>query len=185
MVRNFGALLISLLLSACGGVPNTYHNLRPEITAHTERQGTPIAIRYTELPSYYDKEYLTYYDKTNRIIINKSHHWIYPFENNFRDVLRQKLSAKTGNSRIYTYPIGDNIRPEIIIDLQIRELIADLSQQKFILIAQWQNNKNGNGKPENHQYQQLLPLTNTDPDSIVDATAQAINLLAEAIAQSL
>ena len=72
-------ILIPLLLTACGRVPDIYHSLRPEITAAPQKQGTPTAIRYTELPPYYDREYLVWYDKSGRISRDKSQHWIYPF----------------------------------------------------------------------------------------------------------
>ena len=185
-MRHTLLITLALLLTACGGVPDTYHSLRPEITDAPQRQGTPTAIRFTELPPYYENEYLTYYDGAGRITLDKSHHWIYPFQDNLRDVLRQQLANATGNSRIYTYPLGENNRPDILIDLQIRELIADLPHQRFLISAQWQVSHAGSdAAPTNHEYQQQLPLAKTDPDSLVAATAQAVKQLASAIARSL
>ena len=178
--------LTACLLSACGSVPDTYHSLRPEISITPTRQGTPTALRYTELPPYYDSEYLVWYDEHGRITRDKSQHWTYPFSDNLRDVLRQAIAAETGNSRLYTYPLAENNRPEVLIDLQIRELIADPPQQRFLISAQWQTSKAGSdAAPTNHEYQQQLPLAKTDPDSLVAATAQAVKQLASAIARSL
>ena len=109
-----------------------------------------------------------------------------PSSENLRDVLRQAIAAKTGNSRLYTYPLAENNRPEVLIDLQIRELIADLPHQRFLISAQWQVSHAGSdAAPTNHEYQQQLPLAKTDPDSLVAATAQAVKQLASAIARSL
>ena len=178
--------LTACLLSACGSVPDTYHSLRPEISITPTRQGTPTALRYTELPPYYDSEYLVWYDEHGRITRDKSQHWTYPFSENLRDVLRQAIAAETGNSRLYTYPLAENNRPEVLIDLQIRELIADPPHQRFLISAQWQTSKAGSdAAPTNHEYQQQLPLAKTDPDSLVAATAQAVKQLASAIARSL
>ena len=184
-MRHTLLITLALLLTACGGVPDTYHSLRPEITDALQRQGTPTAIRFTELPPYYENEYLTYYDGVGRITLDKSHHWIYPFQDNLRDVLRQQLANATGNSRIYTYPLGENNRPDILIDLQIRELIADVQAKQYRLSAQWQNTRRDGDKPDNHEYRRLIPLTATDPDSLVAATATAVQQLAQAIAASL
>ena len=178
--------LTASLLGACGSVPDTYHSLRPEISITPTRQGTPTALRYTELPPYYDSEYLVWYDEHGRITRDKSQHWTYPFSDNLRDVLRQAIAAETGNSRLYTYPLAENNRPEELIDLQIRELIADLPHQRFLISAQWQVSHAGSdAAPTNHEYQQQLPLAKTDPDSLVAATAQAVKQLASAIARSL
>ena len=183
--RPLALTAMALLLAACGGVPDTYHSLRPDISTIPARQGTPTAIRYTELPPYYENEYLTYYDGAGRITLDKSHHWIYPFRDNLRDVLRQALAAATNNSRTYTYPLGENNRPDILIDLQIRELIADVQAGQYRISAQWQNTRRDSDTPENHEYRRLIPLTQTDPDSLVAATATAVRELAQAIAASL
>ena len=178
--------LTACLLTACGSVPDTYHSLRPDISTTPTRQGTPTAIRYTELPNYYDNEYLVWYDQQGRITRDKSHHWTYPFSDNLRDVLRQAIAGATGNSRTYTYPLAENNRPDVLIDIQIRELIADPPNQRYRISAQWQTSKRGSdAAPTNHEYQQQLPLPQSDPDSIVAATAQAINQLAAAIARTL
>ena len=171
--RTIALALTASLLGACGSVPDTYHSLRPEISITPTRQGTPTALRYTELPPYYDSEYLVWYDEHGRITRDKSQHWTYPFSENLRDVLRQAIAAETGNSRLYTYPLAENNRPEVLLDLQIRELIADLPHQ------------GSDAAPTNHEYQQQLPLAKTDPDSLVAATAQAVKQLASAIARSL
>ena len=179
-------ILAACLITACSSVPDTYHSLRPDISTTPTRQGTPTAIRYTELPPYYDSEYLVSYDEHGRINIDKSHHWTYPFSDNLRDVLRQAIAGATGNSRTYTYPLAENNRPEVLIDIQIRELIADPPNQRYRISAQWQTSKRGSdAAPTNHEYQQQLPLPQSDPDSIVAATAQAINQLAAAIARTL
>ena len=136
--RTIALALTASLLGACGSVPDTYHSLRPEISITPTRQGTPTALRYTELPPYYDSEYLVWYDEHGRITRDKSQHWTYPFSENLRDVLRQAIAAETGNSRLYTYPLAENNRPEVLLDLQIRELIADLPHQRFLISAQWQ-----------------------------------------------
>ena len=184
--RTIALALTASLLGACGSVPDTYHSLRPEISITPTRQGTPTALRYTELPPYYDSEYLVWYDEHGRITRDKSQHWTYPFSENLRDVLRQAIAAETGNSRLYTYPLAENNRPEVLLDLQIRELIADLPHQRFLISAQWQVSHAGSdAAPTNHEYQQQLPLPQSDPDSIVAATAQAINQLAAAIARTL
>ena len=178
--------LAACLLTACGSVPDTYHSLRPDISTTPTRQGTPTAIRYTELPNYYDNEYLVSYDEHGRINIDKSHHWTYPFSDNLRDVLRQAIAGATGNSRTYTYPLAENNRPEVLIDIQIRELIADPPHHTYRISAQWQTSRAGSdAAPTNHEYQQQLPLPQSDPDSIVATTAQAINQLAAAIARTL
>ena len=184
--RTIALALTASLLGACGSVPDTYHSLRPEISITPTRQGTPTALRYTELPPYYDSEYLVWYDEHGRITRDKSQHWTYPFSENLRDVLRQAIAAETGNSRLYTYPLAENNRPEVLLDLQIRELIADLPHQRFLISAQWQVSHAGSdAAPTNHEYQQQLPLAKTDPDSLVAATAQAVKQLASAIARSL
>ena len=51
--------------------------------------------------------------------------------------------------------------------------------------AQWQNTRRDGDKPDNHEYRRLIPLTATDPDSLVAATATAVQQLAQAIAASL
>ena len=185
-MRVLALTLAPLLLAACGSVPDTYHSLRPDIDHPPTQQGTPTAIRYTELPTYYEREYLVWYDEHGRITRDKSQHWTYPFEDNLRDILRQGIAAATGNSRTYTYPLAENNRPEVLLDLQIRELIADLPHQRFLISAQWQVSHAGSdAAPTNHEYQQQLPLAKTDPDSLVAATAQAVKQLASAIARSL
>ena len=184
--RTIALALTASLLGACGSVPDTYHSLRPEISITPTRQGTPTALRYTELPPYYDSEYLVWYDEHGRITRDKSQHWTYPFSENLRDVLRQAIAAETGNSRLYTYPLAENNRPEVLIDIQIRELIADPPNHRYRISAQWQTSKRGSDTaPTNHEYQQQLPLPQSDPDSIVATTAQAINQLAAAIARTL
>ena len=178
--RTIALALTASLLGACGSVPDTYHSLRPQTDVTPIRQGTPTALRYTELPPYYDSEYLVWYDEHGRITRDKSQHWTYPFSENLRDVLRQAIAAETGNSRLYTYPLAENNRPEVLLDLQIREL------QRFLISAQWQVSHAGSdAAPTNHEYQQQLPLAKTDPDSLVAATAQAVKQLASAIARSL
>ena len=185
-MRALAITALACLLTACGSVPDTYHSLRPDISTTPTRQGTPTAIRYTELPPYYDNEYLVSYDEHGRINIDKSHHWTYPFSDNLRDVLRQAIAGATGNSRTYTYPLAENNRPEVLIDIQIRELIADPPNHRYRISAQWQTSKRGSDTaPTNHEYQQQLPLPQSDPDSIVATTAQAINQLAAAIARTL
>ena len=94
-MRALALTLAPLLLAACGSVPDTYHSLRPEISITPTRQGTPTALRYTELPPYYDSEYLVWYDEHGRITRDKSQHWTYPFSDNLRDVLRQAIAAST------------------------------------------------------------------------------------------
>ena len=179
-------ILTACLLTACGSVPDTYHSLRPDIDHPPTQQGTPTAIRYTELPTYYEREYLVWYDEHDRITRDKSQHWTYPFADNLRDVLRQGIAAATGNSRTYTYPLAENNRAETLIDIQIRELIAEPRKQRYRVSAQWQvSQADSDAAPVNHEYQEYLPLPKSDPDSIVAATAQAVNRLAAAIARSL
>ena len=184
--RAIALALTASLLGACGSVPDTYHSLRPEISITPTRQGTPTALRYTELPPYYDSEYLVWYDEHGRITRDKSQHWTYPFSENLRDVLRQAIAAETGNSRTYTYPLAENNRVKTLIDIQIRELIAEPRKQRYRVSAQWQvSQADSDAAPVNHEYQEYLPLPKSDPDSIVAATAQAVNRLAAAIARSL
>ena len=179
-------IITTCLLTACGSVPDTYHSLRPDIDHPPTRQGTPTAIRYTELPTYYEREYLVWYDEHGRITRDKSQHWTYPFADNLRDVLRQGIAAATGNSRTYTYPLAENNRVKTLIDIQIRELIAEPRKQRYRVSAQWQvSQADSDAAPVNHEYQEYLPLPKSDPDSIVAATAQAVNRLAAAIARSL
>ena len=185
-MRALALTLAPLLLAACGSVPDTYHSLRPDIDHPPSQQGTPTAIRYTELPTYYEREYLVWYDEHGRITRDKSQHWTYPFEDNLRDVLRQGIAAATGNSRTYTYPLAENNRVKTLIDIQIRELIAEPRKQRYRVSAQWQvSQADSDAAPTNHEYQEYLPLPKSDPDSIVAATAQAVNRLATAIARSL
>lgn len=100
-------------------------------------------------------------------------------------MLRQQIAATTGNSRIYTYPIADNIRPEIFIDIQIRELIADSSSNTYRINAQWQYSTPKTDNPKNHEYQKNYPLLDHTPDTIAGATQKAVKELAQAIAGEL
>jgi len=100
-MRALAITALACLLTACGSVPDTYHSLRPEISITPTRQGTPTALRYTELPPYYDSEYLVWYDEHGRITRDKSQHWTYPFSENLRDV------AITRVEQLYPFPYAE------------------------------------------------------------------------------
>ena len=60
-----------------------------------------------------------------------------------------------------------------------------MQAKQYRLSAQWQNTRRDGDKPDNHEYRRLIPLTATDPDSLVAATATAVQQLTQAIADSL
>lgn len=185
-------LLPVFLLTACGSTQ--YYMIPPSevapisATAHTTNDSTKnnniYALRYLTLPDYLDNQYVIYYDGEGKVNRNPKRLWNANLSDNIRNNLQQHLSAN-GLSSLYTYPLPTNIRANQIIDIQIREMIANAKTKQFYINADWQLTTSDNYKQSLYHFKQNYPLDNTQTNTLIKLYQRALIDLSNAIFPTL
>lgn len=185
--------LIALLLTGCSSGPATaYHALRAPSglgSSQVVAENQPvIALRNLTLPGYLSDQDIVYLKGSNQIIYAQGQKWAEPLSENLRQVMVSELRNITDNPAILAYPLGSNIRPKQIIDVQISDFVAQKERGILQLRSTWQTTDTSRRKqtsPPGYQFNRDYPLQDSSIDSIIQAYQKGVSELTAAIAATL
>lgn len=177
------ALLISSLLSGCGGTPRTdYYLLEALATpaANTQSVQGSLGIGPVEVAGYLQHREIT------RRVGNLQHQhtsqrWGEPLDAGVTRVLARNLSALTGNDQVVVFPWVRRHRPEQTVSVQVLELNPTDGQLQ--LVASWSVSSAEQSITRLGQWQ--TPLANDQPGALAQAASVLLLELSEAIAPAL
>lgn len=179
--------LLTLILGACSstqyymipvGTPTTINN------THINKK--TYALRNLDLPDYLTDQYLIFKTQDGRIDRDNKRRWADDPESNIRRNLQQQLATALAIPTIYTYPLNNNIRPNSVIDIQVRDIIGDAATRQFRAIINWQvTNTTDNHNPQSYQFNRNYPLNNTDALTLITLYQQALTDLSNEISLTL
>ncbi|UJF25364.1 PqiC family protein [Suttonella sp. R2A3] len=188
MTRLAGIFFSVVLLGGCASVPTQYHLLRAQSEPAAQvmaNEQSIYALRHLDLPNYLSDTIIAYWQADHQLTLEKDHRWAEPLSDNVRDVLSQQIQDISGKAAFYQYPLAYNIRPDVIIDVQIKELIADTAERDLKIRADWQISNAGERNPMSYRFNQRYPLESGDINAIVAAHQKALLALSQAIAEAL
>lgn len=181
-------LALIVLLTACGGVEKRHHLLNvaqlPTLTQSIDSTDS-YALRQLRLPEYLNEYSLVYATSDNEIVIDRNHLWAQDLSDNMRRVLQARIGQALRNKPLYVYPLNNTIRPDKIIDIQIMDMLANQSEQRFNLLAQWQIFTTDERDNHNHELSKHYPLPDNEATTIITTYQQALEDLSQAIILSL
>lgn len=182
------AFFAAILLAACSGstqyymIPAASGTNSPAPSVHSSRT---YALRNLTLPDYLTDQYIIYYDQNGKINRDSRRRWADEPDDNIRRVLSQNLSRSLAPAQLYNYPLAANIRPERLLDIQIQEMIGSRATRQFRAMAVWQTTEANKENPRLHYFERTYPMSDANPETLIDLYSRALNDLANAIAPTL
>lgn len=183
------AMGLVLLLGCASEVKNRYmiapaQFLSPSNNAQAFNQQM-IALRQLRLPDYLREQKIVYRAQGQSVIADKNELWAQDLEDNMKRVLQQNIASLLPQTGVNSYPLGADVRPDKIVDLQVIEMIADKEVLRFDVLVSWQVFTAGQTKPQQHEFRKNYSLTQMDGQEIVRAYQQSLKELSEKIVATL
>lgn len=145
-------LFLASFLISCNSTPPKYYKLALEKTEIApSSDGKIYALRNVNFPEYFDSQYLIYFENCCQINRNNKRLWQDEIKDNVRRYLHHRLGG-------YIYPLPQNLKPQIIRDITITELIAYKEKGYFYAKASWQITDIENDKTKSGNFEKSYPL---------------------------
>lgn len=147
-------LFLSSFLISCNSTPTRYYKLgldNTEIASIPSQEKKIYALRNLELPEYLDNQYLIYFENCCQINRDNNRLWQDEIKDNIRRYLHHRLGG-------YNYPLPQNLKPNVVRDISISELIANKEKGSFYAKASWQISDLDKGKTKTGNFEKSYPL---------------------------
>ena len=130
------ALLVGLLLSACGTTPpSSHYRLTALQSLPTNANGPSLGVGPVNIPEYLNRDGMVRSDGANSLNIAGNERWAEPLEDGVTRVIILNLAGLVNTQDIRRFPWHPDRAPEIGIKLNILKL--DTESSRATLIAEW------------------------------------------------
>ncbi|WP_116364806.1 PqiC family protein [Parahaliea mediterranea] len=130
-----GALLLSLLLSACGSTPQSdYYRLSATGTGGSA-DAPSLGIGPVTIPEYLDRNSLVFARGDNQLRIASYQRWAEPLGEGVTRVLGLNLASALDTQNVRPFPWAASDRPAYAV--QVWLLALDASAERTTLVAEW------------------------------------------------
>lgn len=186
--RTLPLLLAAVLLVACAASPPVrLYQLRA--TPAPARTGLPtgvISLGPVQLPDYLDRSSLVQREGAAGLKALDGHRWAEPLADATSRVLRENLAARLGDAQVWAPPLPAGLRATRMLRVELQRFEADEGGATLLLAARWTwLDPLGKAAPQVLARDWRLPVQLPGPDGLAAAHAQALDLLADALASSL
>jgi hypothetical protein len=185
-MRN-AALLSVLLLVACGGssAPRTQYLLRAEPADRSGRVEAPVRVglgRVAVAP-YLDQSGIVVETEVGQVQAAREHQWAEPLDASLRSYLRAEMSTALGYE-VSGSP-ADLAQWDYTVDVYVDRLHGNMSGRAVLDAGYRITPRAGGGDVAAYRFSRSAPLPREGYPGLVDAQADLVRQLAQAIAASL
>ena len=181
------ALLVTILLAACGSTARSNHYLLTSRIDDVPSGGSPsLGVGPIEIPEYLNRDSLVYRVSDNQLQITSSERWAEPLGDGVSRVLSLNLAALLNTGDIQTFPFHPRRRPDFGVKLRVHSLDSQDSSAR--LVAEWLLYSPESGEPVQRRLTTLETALDTQqaiPGQMPGAYSELLWQLSEEIAAGI
>lgn len=177
-------LTASLALSACSSVntapEKTFYVLPDNPTTVTISGEPQVSIRYVRLPNYLNQQGIARILPNGQVNVSYTDLWAEQLSQAIPTLLTEDLSLAL-NQPVETHPLPPTIHVDTVIEVNITRFLGDKEnlhlRGSYRLVRPQQL--------RSYQFEKRVPLADNRTQTLVDAYANAVQLLSQDIAKNL
>ena len=185
--RAGAALLVTILLVACGSTPQSNHYLLTSMIDEVPSGGSPsLGVGPVDIPEYLNRDSMVYRVGDNQLQITSSERWAEPLGDGVSRVLSLNLASLLNTGDIQTFPFHPRRKPDFGVKLRVHSL--DSRDSSARLVAEWLLYRPANGDPLQRRLTTLETSLNPQqaiPGQIPGAYSELLWQLSQEIAASI
>lgn len=138
------ALLLSLLLAACGSTPQSNYYRLSATGSGGQGDSPALGIGPVVIPEYLDRNSMVFVTGDNQLYIASYERWAEPLQTGISRVLGLNLSEALDTQDIRPFPWPASDRPAYAVQVWLLELDASAGQTS--LVAEWRLHEPATGR---------------------------------------
>ncbi|MEP5568540.1 MAG: PqiC family protein [Halioglobus sp.] len=179
------ALIIALMLSACGTTPpSSHYRLTALQTLPTNANGPSLGVGPVNIPEYLNRDAMVRSDGANSLSIDNGERWAEPLEDGITRVVILNLAGLLNTQDIRRFPWHPDRAPNIGIKLNVLKM--DTETARATLVAEWSVYRVNHDEPISRRlsrYEEPMPSASSTGGDIAAAYSALLASLSRDMAE--